>query len=206
MRSKKRKRKRQVASYQDYVELEGAWQGYMQQLLGVRTEEEEEQEKEEGREGEGTDKNDKPEPRSSNVKPAFSSKKSAERNVAGADMHGARVRVVASKSPSEVGLEGIVIRESRGAFHILPISDTLGKRRRVKIVPKAGRRFQATVEGGRGRAGGREGKKKKLMLILHGNGLVDRGRAIASALMMRRDKAGVGGEAGRLLKTTHLVP
>lgn len=203
-RKRKRKGKRVMASPQDYVVLEGAWQGYMQQLLGVRMEQEEEEEKkeEDGRKKEDQDSNVNVEAviasRSSIAKPNFSSKKSAERNVVGADMHGARLRVVASKCPSEVGLEGLVIRESRGALHILPVSE---ERRRVRILPKAGRRFQATVGGGS--AGGREGKKE-LKLILHGNGLVGRGQAIASLMMIRRDKGG-GGEAGRLLKTTHLV-
>mgnify|MGYP003687130823 CR=1 FL=1 len=167
-RQRKRKRKRWMASPQDYVALEGAWQGYMQQLLGVRMEEEEEKEEEE----EGKKKGDQDcnvnveaviTPRNSIAKPNFSSKKSVERNVVGADMHGARMRVVASKCPSEVGLEGLVLRESRGALHILPMSD---ERRRVRILPKAGRRFQATVRGGGGKAGGggsaggREGKKE----------------------------------------------
>lgn len=209
--NRKRKRKRWVASPQDYVALEGAWQGYMQQLLGVHKEEKEEKKKQEdeGRETEDRDSNVNVgavmASRSSSAKPAFSSKRSAERNVVGADMHGAPLRVVASKCPSEVGLEGLVLRESRGALHILPMSDG---HRRVRIVPKAGRRFQATVgvgrnkAGGGGSAGGSEGKKE-LKLILHGNGLVGRGRAIASPLLIRRDKGG-GGEAGRLLKTTEV--
>jgi len=201
--SKKRKRKRQVAAYQDYVALEGAWQGYMQELLGVRTEVEEVEKEEKVREGEDSNGETAAKSRSISIaKSAFSSKKSAERNVAGADLHGARLRMIASKCSSEVGLEGVVLRESRGALHILPVSD---KQRRVKIVPKAGRRFQATVEGGGGKAGGGGREGKKLTLILHGNGLVYRGRAMAPSLMMRRDKGGGGGEAGRLLRTTHLV-
>ena len=108
-----------------------------------------------------------------------------------ADLHGCLLRVVASQSPDDVGIEGLVVRESAMAFHLLTRKD-----RRVRVLPKAGRRFAFDL-------GGRT-------FVLHGHGLVRRAeRVLASPLL--RGKAGSGSGSGaaaaadrRLLKTTRL--
>lgn len=55
---------------------------------------------------------------------------SAEKKLLKADLHGARVSVVQSKTPSLVGVTGLLIQETQEAFKILTM------RNRVKIVPK----------------------------------------------------------------------
>ncbi|QDS71909.1 hypothetical protein FKW77_000405 [Venturia effusa] len=56
--------------------------------------------------------------------------KSAGPLLAGADFHGARVKVVRSRCAGRVGLEGIVIRDTKFTFEIVTREDE------VKIVPK----------------------------------------------------------------------
>ena len=164
---------RPVAQPRSHAGLEAGWQAYMQELLGVP--------------------DDSSQPDSAKaVKGSKSANKrgSLEKAATTADLRGCRLRVVASRCPSELGLEGVVLRESRGAFHLLPGgSNTTEPPRRLKIVPKAGRVFHAHVAAG-------------LHLALHGNGLVDRSRAIASPLLLAPTKGRGGGEQGRRLLTT----
>ena len=75
---------------------------------------------------------------------------SAGQMLASADMHGAFVRVVRSRCVSRVGTEGIVVRESRGAFEVVIKGDG------VRCLPKEHTVFEVVlpVEEGEG-----EGRK-----------------------------------------------
>jgi ribonuclease P protein subunit POP4 len=75
-----------------------------------------------------------------------------------ADLHGARIRVVESRCGSDVGIEGIVIRESKSALHLIDMKDA------VKIIPKRDHVFGVNVG--------------EVQVRLYGNGLVDRDRAL----------------------------
>ncbi|ETS73635.1 hypothetical protein PFICI_14581 [Pestalotiopsis fici W106-1] len=63
----------------------------------------------------------------------------ASAKLAAADYHGARVEVSRSRNPSRVGIEGIVIKDTRFAFEIIT------KRNQVKLVPKEGTTFRMRV-------------------------------------------------------------
>lgn len=56
--------------------------------------------------------------------------KSAGPLLAGADFHGARIKVVRSRCAGRVGLEGIVIRDTKFTFEVVTRGDE------VKILPK----------------------------------------------------------------------
>ena len=107
-------------------------------------------------------------------------------------LHGCRLRVVASRSPAVVGIEGLVVRESASAFHLI----TRGKSPRqvdpVKVLPKNGRRFAFEL-------GGRT-------FVLHGNGLVQRNERVLGAGAGGGGGGGAGAAAAdrRLLKTTRI--
>lgn len=81
------------------------------------------------------------------------------------DLHGAILTVGESKVGSDVGLSGLVIRESRSAFHLLTLQN------KVKIVPKKGHVFSFDIDG--------------RCVRLHGNGLIDRHMAMASPLVVK---------------------
>lgn len=111
-----------------------------------------------------------------------------ERRVLAADLHGCLLRVVASQSPDDVGIEGVVVRESATAFHLMTRRD-----HRVRVLPKAGRRFAFDL-------GGRT-------VALHGHGLVRRAeRVLASPLAGKAAGSAVSAAAvdRRLLRTTKL--
>ena len=54
------------------------------------------------------------------------------------DLHGCKLKVVESKNPMHVGLEGIVIKESTTGFHLAtPINEQDGSQSvLLKVVPK----------------------------------------------------------------------
>jgi RNase P/RNase MRP subunit p29 len=55
-----------------------------------------------------------------------------QRKVGLSDLHGCVLEVLDSKAGSDVGIRGIVIRESKSAFHLMTTAD------KVKIVSKKG--------------------------------------------------------------------
>jgi ribonuclease P protein subunit POP4 len=63
----------------------------------------------------------------------------ASAKLAAADYHGARVEVSRSRNPGRVGIEGIVIKDTRFTFEIIT------KRNQVKLVPKEGTTFRMRV-------------------------------------------------------------
>ncbi|KAH7035802.1 putative rRNA and tRNA processing protein [Microdochium trichocladiopsis] len=69
----------------------------------------------------------------------FTGGQTAAAKLASADIHGARVRVSRSSCPSRVGIEGIVVRDSRYAVQIVTRKNT------VKLVPKEGTIFRVEV-------------------------------------------------------------
>jgi len=69
----------------------------------------------------------------------FTGGQGAAAKLASADIHGARVRVSRSSCPSRVGIEGIVVRDSRYAVQIVTRENT------VKLVPKEGTMFRVEV-------------------------------------------------------------
>ncbi|KAJ1326839.1 ribonuclease P protein subunit POP4 [Microdochium nivale] len=69
----------------------------------------------------------------------FTGGQAAAARLASADIHGARVRVSRSSCPSRVGIEGIVVRDSRYAVQIVTRKNT------VKLVPKEGTMFRVEV-------------------------------------------------------------
>ncbi len=111
-----------------------------------------------------------------------------ERRVLSADLHGCLLRVTESQSHDDVGIEGIVVRESATAFHLIT-----AKSDRVRILPKAGRRFAFDL-------GGRT-------IVLHGTGLVRRQERVLASPLLPGGGGGGGGGGGdrkRMLKTTRL--
>ncbi|KXJ89161.1 hypothetical protein Micbo1qcDRAFT_235489 [Microdochium bolleyi] len=81
----------------------------------------------------------------------FTGGQAAAAKLASADIHGARVRVSRSSCPSRVGIEGIVVRDSRYAVQIVT------KKNVVKLVPKEGTMFRVEVAA-RAAAMGSEGQ------------------------------------------------
>lgn len=110
-----------------------------------------------------------------------------ERRVLAADLHGCLLRVVASQSPDDVGIEGLVVRESATAFHLITRRD-----HRVRVLPKAGRRFAFDL-------GGRT-------FALHGHGLVRRAERVLASPLAGKAGSAVSAAAvdRRLLRTTKL--
>ncbi|KAH6614285.1 Rof/RNase P-like protein [Boeremia exigua] len=115
--------------YAIYEPLHTLWTGYVREILGL-----------------GAHK-------------AYVTPASAGQMLASADMHGAALRVVRSRCVSRVGLEGIVVRDSRYTFEIVTRGDV------VKCVPKEHTvfRFEVPVlsEGG-------EGEEKPLVFEIRG--------------------------------------
>ncbi|KAF1937702.1 ribonuclease-like protein P complex subunit Pop4 [Clathrospora elynae] len=91
--------------YSIYEPLHALWVGYMREVLGVNGE---------GR-GDGR---------------VYVTPNSSGQMLASADMHGALVNVVRSRCVSRVGLEGIVVRDTRFTFEIIT------KKNIVKAIPK----------------------------------------------------------------------
>lgn len=89
--------------YAIYEPLHNLWVGYMREILGLST--------------------------ASNAK-VYVTPSSAGQMLASADMHGAKLSVVRSRCVSRVGLEGIVVRDTRYTFEIVT------KGNAVKSVPK----------------------------------------------------------------------
>ena len=83
-----------------------------------------------------------------------------QKRIMSADLHGCSIRVVDAKCHSDINLGGIVVRESSRAFHIITPKD------KFKIIPKVGHVFSFQV-------GGQN-------VTLHGNGLLDRMKALES--------------------------
>lgn len=69
----------------------------------------------------------------------FTGGQGAAAKLASADIHGARVRVSRSSCPSRVGIEGIVVRDSRYAVQIIT------RKNAVKLVPKEGTMFRVEI-------------------------------------------------------------
>ncbi|RMZ72655.1 ribonuclease P complex subunit Pop4 [Pyrenophora seminiperda CCB06] len=88
--------------YAIYEGLHGLWVGYMREVLGL---------------------NDA-------TKSALITPNASGQNLATADMHGALVSVVRSRCVSRVGLEGIIVRDTRFTFEIIT------KHNVVKALPK----------------------------------------------------------------------
>lgn len=89
--------------YEIYVPLHNLWLGYMREILGLSS---------------NTDRK------------VFVTPGSAGQMLASADMHGAKLRVVRSRCVSRVGLEGIVVRDTRFTFEVVTRGNT------VKSCPK----------------------------------------------------------------------
>ncbi|KAF1924288.1 RNase P/MRP, p29 subunit [Didymella exigua CBS 183.55] len=88
--------------YAIYVPLHELWLGYMREILGLT----------------GAQRG------------AFVTPASAGQMLASADMHGAKLRVVRSRCVGRVGLEGIVVRDTRYTFEIVTEHNV------VKALPK----------------------------------------------------------------------
>ena len=89
--------------YAIYEPLHNLWVGYMREILGL------------SEDGSGK---------------VYVTPSSAGQMLASADMHGAKLCVVRSRCVGRVGLEGIVVRDTRYTFEIVTRGDT------VKSVPK----------------------------------------------------------------------
>lgn len=74
----------------------------------------------------------------------------AAAKLASAEFHGARVKVVRSRCPGRVGIQGIVLRDRKFVFEIIT------RRRGVKIVPKEGTTFRVAVTTNGGAAAAKE--------------------------------------------------
>lgn len=114
--------------------------------------------------------------------------KSAGPLLAGADFHGARVKVVRSRCTGRVGLEGIVIRDTKYTFEVVTRGDE------VKILPKEYTVFRfevpladdmkGDIKGGRKNGEGGEGagedKAKPFVFELYGHFFLTRAPERAS--------------------------
>lgn len=114
--------------------------------------------------------------------------KSAGPLLAGADFHGARVKVVRSRCTGRVGLEGIVIRDTKYTFEVVTRGDE------VKILPKEYTVFRfevpladdmkGDIKGGRKNGEGGEGvgedKAKSFVFELYGHFFLTRAPERAS--------------------------
>ncbi|KAF2855835.1 ribonuclease-like protein P complex subunit Pop4 [Plenodomus tracheiphilus IPT5] len=117
--------------YAIYEPLHNLWTGYMRDILGVNDSE-----------------------HTAHVTPNASGQ-----ILASADMHGAKVVVVRSRCVSRVGLEGIVVRDTRFTFEIIT------KKNVVKAIPKEHSifRFEITLSA-------KEGEEEKRPLVFELNG------------------------------------
>ncbi|KAH9874678.1 hypothetical protein IAQ61_003868 [Plenodomus lingam] len=117
--------------YAIYEPLHNLWTGYMRDILGL------------------TDAK-----RNAHVTP-----NSSGQILASADMHGAKVAIVRSRCVSRVGLEGIIVRDTRFTFEIIT------KRNVLKAIPKEHTifRFEITLPVTEG-----EEEKKPLVFELNG--------------------------------------
>ncbi|KAF2631277.1 ribonuclease-like protein P complex subunit Pop4 [Macroventuria anomochaeta] len=114
--------------YAIYEPLNNLWLGYMREILGLSS--------------------------VLNAK-VYITPSSAGQMLASADMHGAKLSVVRSRCVSRVGLEGIVVRDTRYTFEIVTRGDT------VKSVPKEHTVFRFEIP----LTGGREGEGDKEPLV-----------------------------------------
>ncbi|KAE9974434.1 hypothetical protein EG328_003820 [Venturia inaequalis] len=109
--------------------------------------------------------------------------------LAGADFHGARMRVVRSRCAGRVGLEGIVIRDTKSTFEVVTRRDG------VKILPKEYSVFRFEVpfvdkvgedskggeeNSGREKGGGRKDLAKSFVFELYGHFFLTRAPERAS--------------------------
>ena len=101
----------------------------------------------------------------------FTGGEGAAAKLASADFHGARVEVVRSGCVSRVGIEGIVVKDSRFAFEVVTRRDV------VKLVPKEGTVFRfevpVPVPGSGPELGGEQGEGQvggmsKMVFEIHG--------------------------------------
>ncbi|KAI9683628.1 MAG: hypothetical protein M1829_004932 [Trizodia sp. TS-e1964] len=97
------------APYAAYVPLARLWHAYIRELLGVRADSAAAAEEEAGEEGNGSAK---PKPK------AWAGPVAASR-LCSADFHGAEVLVVQARCVARVGVQGIVVRDSRAAFVVV---------------------------------------------------------------------------------------
>jgi len=160
-----------------YVGLHSLWCGYMRDVLSL-TPRERENRNEENEKGKGKE---------------IAKRKHHERErkkvltpdivgplLASADYHGCLLRVVRSKCVSRVGVEGIVVRDTKFTFEIIT------RKNEVKVMPKEGTVFRFEVplkdntisggesDGGVGEEGkdkGSEEKNKSVVFELHGQHL-----------------------------------
>ena len=102
---------RSQQKYNIYESLHDLWLGYMREILGLPSS------TDKGAQSVGTGR-------------VYVTPSSAGQMLASADMHGAKLRVVRSRCVSRVGVEGIVVRDTRGTFEVVTRGDT------VKSVPK----------------------------------------------------------------------
>lgn len=102
--------------YSIYEPLHALWAGYVREILGIA---------EAGN--------------SANARKVYVTPSSAGQMLASADMHGALLSVVRSRCVSRVGLQGIVVRDTRYTFEIVTKGDV------VKSVPKEHTIFKLQV-------------------------------------------------------------
>lgn len=81
-----------------------------------------------------------------------------------ADFHGAELKVVRSRCVSRVGVQGIVVKDSKFAFEIITKGNS------HKLIPKEHTVFSFVVP----RPGGEGGEQKDLVFELHGNQFIHR--------------------------------
>ncbi|EAT78680.1 ribonuclease P protein subunit [Parastagonospora nodorum] len=114
--------------YSIYEPLHNLWLGYMREILCVNDAQ----------------------------RPVYLTPASSGQMLASADMHGALLRIVRSRCVSRVGLEGIVVRDTRFTFEIITKNNV------VKAIPKEHTIFQFTIalEGGE--------EKKPLVFEING--------------------------------------
>lgn len=130
--------------YCDYVALHGLWLGYMTELMGGVA---------------------------SQSKKGFRRAESDQilNRLLKADLHGAIMKVIRSKCPSYVGIEGIVILETKHTFTLITESNA------VKVIPKPNNVFSLGL------------RDRGLSFTLYGNHFLERTADRSAKKWKRRD-------------------
>lgn len=74
------------------------------------------------------------------IKGALTGAQTSEERLLSADYHGACLKVIRSNNPIWIGLEGIVLKDSASAFHLI------SQLNRLHVVNKAGSTFACRID------------------------------------------------------------
>lgn len=82
------------------------------------------------------------------------------------DLHGCLIKCTASKNPTLVGAEGIIVQETRNTFLVIR------KTNRLLTLPKRESIFEFVIDGSGDNGGGDGGRKEESVYRIHGSNLL----------------------------------